>query len=340
MTPAAERDPVAGRSLVRLVIYRLRWAILAFVALTGLATAGYVTIEGYGWFEALYMAMITLSTIGYGEVRPLGTGGRMLTMVVIVLSFTTVAYAVSALTNFYTSGEAVEHLRVRRGRRARMALSDHVIVVGFGRVGQAAARGLRELGRPCLVMDRDPAREEEIAYLGAVQLIGDATSEEDLREAGIDRAAALVAAAESDEINLVVVLTARSLRPDLRIVSRVNDAEWHGRIRQAGADVAQSPYPSYGMNLAASAVSPAVLDLHDLPLLGLGTEEVRLSDASPLLGLTISEIAAAHPGVHVVGLRRERSLRSWDDFTGPTASGDVLVALGRPANLRGLASKA
>jgi len=334
------RAQVGEGSLARLVIYRLRWAIVAFVGLAAIATAGYVAIEGYGWFDAAYMTMITLSTVGYKEVRPLGTGGRLLTMAVIACSFTTVAYAASALTNFYTSGEAVEHLRVRRGRRARMALSDHVIVVGFGRVGQAAAAALRESGMQCLVVDRDPLRETEINQLGAVQLIGDATSAKDLQEAGIDRAMALVAAADSDESNLIVVLTARSLRDDLRIVSRVNDAEWLSRIQQAGADVAQSPYPSYGRSLATAAMSPTVLDLHDLPLLGLGTEEVLLSSASSLLGLRIPEIAVSHPGVHVVGLRRHNTLLSWDEFVGPTASGDVIVALGRPEHLKRLAAEA
>src|SRR5207245_574158 len=117
-----------------------------------------------------------------------------------------------------------------------------------------------------------------------------------LERAGIARAAAFVAAADQDSANLVVVLTARAVRPDLRIVSRVNEASWLTRMKRAGADVAQSPYDSYGASLAASALSPAVLDLHDLPLLGLGTEEIMVGTSSPLIGRSVAQLVADHVG--------------------------------------------
>ena len=215
----------------------------------------------------------------------------------------------------------------------RKDLSHHVIVVGFGLVGQAVARGVRDLERPCVVMDRDPGREQSIQDAGHVAMIGDATDEQDLLEAGIQRAEALVAAADTDEVNLIVTLTARALCRDLRIVSRVNGAEGLDRMTRAGANVALSPYNSYCMSLAAYAVTPAVLDVHNLPLLGLGTEEVDVSDGSPLIGQTLSTVSRAHPGVLVVGLRRDNRLHRWHDIDGAIAPGDVLVALGTPVAL-------
>ena len=306
---------------------------MAFVCLFFVATVGYVVIEGFDWLDAAYMTMITLSTVGYSEVQPLDSTGRLFTMVVIVASFTVFLYAASVLTAFFTSGEAGVQFKERRGRRMRDALENHVIVVGFGRVGQAVVRGLGEYGGQCLVLDKDPAHAEMIRAAGAVDLVGDATSEVDLEAAGISRAAALVAATEEDSINLIVVLTARALRPNLRIVSRVNEVSWLQRIQRAGADIVESPYQTYGMSLAAAAVSPAVFDLHDLPLLGFGAREIVVPPTSSMVGRDLAELAAAHPAVRVVGLRRNGELRPWYDVDSALAASDVLVAVGTPEHL-------
>lgn len=221
----------------------------------------------------------------------------------------------------------------------RDELEHHVIVVGFGRVGQAIVMGLRELGRECVVLERNANRQDEVRAAGAIEVIGDATNEDDLRKAGIERADALIAACDTDAENLVVVLTAKAARSDLRVVSRVNEATWLERIKRAGADVAQSPYPSYGMSLAAAATSPAVLDLHDLPLLGLGTEEIEIPPGSPTIGLEPTALTNTHPCVHIVGLRRDRGLHRWHEIDGVLRAGDIVVALGTPEHLMGLVSE-
>jgi voltage-gated potassium channel len=306
--------------------------------LAGLATFAYVTVEGFGWIDALYMTVITLGTVGYGETQPLDAKGRVFTIGVIIIAFTTVVYAVSVLTNLFVSGDVLVQSHHRRSKRMREALDHHVIVVGFGRVGQAVVRGLQEMGRQSVVLDRNPEAEALIRAAGGVEVIGDAASLEDLHKAGIDRADALIAACDTDAENLVVVLTAHSTRPDLRIISRVNKAEWLERIQHAGADVALSPYPSYGMSLAAAAVSSSVLDLHDLPMLGLGTEEIQIPEGSPLVGASVSDVLQSHPFVHVVGLRRDDRLHPWYSIDGALRSGDVLVALGAPDYLVELAT--
>src|SRR5258706_136637 len=274
------------------------------------------------------MTVITLGTIGYGEVKPLDTAGRFFTIGVIIAGFAAFVYAASVLTNFFTSGEASQRAHERRARKMQAQLNDHVIVVGFGRVGHAVVRALHQMGRQCVVLDINPDLEAQVSASGAIHVAGDATDEDELRRAGIDRAVGLVAAADQDSLNLVVVLTARAVRPELRIVSRVENA---------GADVAQSPYDSYGASLAASALSPTVLSLHSLPLLGLGTEEIEVGENSELVGKRIEQLEAAHVGVHILGLRREKQLHKWHEIDDPLRQGDVVVALGEAAHLSALA---
>jgi voltage-gated potassium channel len=331
--------PLSHRTLPWFVLYRLRWALLSLVILFVVATCGYV-IDGFGWLNAAFMTVITLSTVGYKEVRPLDAAGRLFTIGVIIASFGTFVFAATTITDLLSSGSAVVHLRESRGRRMRNEMTDHVIVVGFGRVGQAVAKGLADLGSECLVMDRSAELDEAIREAGCVPMVGDATDEDDLVEAGIHRAHALVAAAEQDDINLVITLTARALRPDLRIVSRVNEAGWRDRIVRAGADVAQSPYRSYGVALATSALSPRVLDFHALPLLGLSTEEIEVSANSAYVGQRLGAIGERHQGVHIVGLRRDRRLHRWTDVLDGVRAGDILVALGTAESLRSLADGA
>jgi voltage-gated potassium channel len=334
------QPPSDDAPMFALVVYRLRWAVLATFLVASLATVGYVVTEGFGWIDAIYMTVITLGTVGYEEVHPLDTAGRLLTIGIIVVGFGTFAYAVSVLTNLFVSGDALTQIHHRRSKRMREELHDHVIVVGFGRVGQAVVRGLQELDKACVVLDRNPAAEHSIRAAGGVEVIGDATNEEDLQKAGVGRAAALIAACDEDSENLVVVLTARAARSDLRIISRVNEATWLDRMKQAGADVAQSPYPSYGMSLAAAAVSSAVVDLHDLPMLGLGTEEIQVPSGSRLIGSTAVDIARMHPLAYILGLRRDDQLQPWHRVDGAIRAGDILVALGPPEHLTTLANDA
>jgi voltage-gated potassium channel len=246
-------QPAADQPIWLWITYRLRLPLALLFGLVLVSTLGYVIIESYGWVDALYMTVITLGTIGYGEVHELGTDGRLFTIGVIVASFATIVYAASVLTTMFTSGDLTRHINERSAKKVRDGLHDHVIVVGFGRVGHAVVRSLHGSGRQCVVLDLNEEHDEAIHALGAVHVHGDATDPDALHAAGIDRAAGLVAATDKDATNLVVVLTARAVAPKLRIVSRVNEPEWLQRIKHAGADVAQSPYESYGRHLAAYA---------------------------------------------------------------------------------------
>jgi voltage-gated potassium channel len=284
------------------------------------------------------MSVITLATIGYGEVNPLDTTGRVWAITVIVAGFATFVYAASVLSAVFVSGEFTNAVKERRGERMRQQLQDHVIVVGFGRVGRAVVKGVVNERRPCIVIDRERGLDEAIVDAGVVGLIGDASEESTLREAGIERAEAIVAAAHDDATNLVVVLTARALNPNLRIVARVNDPAWYDRIVRAGAHSALSPYESYGIALAASALDASVVGVQDLPTLGLRAEEFTVLAGSPVVGMSLEGFALAHPDVLVVGLRREQGITRWHEIPGPINVDDVIVILGEPAAMARVAA--
>ena len=323
---------------VALLVRRLVSVFAVMVGVMIVATLGFVVLADYSWFDGLYMSVITLATIGYGEVNPLDTAGRVWAITVIVAGFATFVYAASVLSAVYVSGEFTSAVKARREERMRQQLQDHVIVVGFGRVGRAVVKGVLNERRACLVIDRTPGVADSITAAGVVSLIGDASEESTLQEAGIERAEAIVVAAHDDATNLVVVLTARALNPKLRIVSRVNDPTWYDRICRAGAHSAISPYESYGIALAASALDASVVGVQDLPTLGLRAQEFTVLPGSGVAGTSLSDLAIAHPDVLVVGIRREKGIARWHEIPGPIAVDDVIVVLGEPSAMARLAS--
>ncbi len=337
------RQPFEEQPLAWLIAVRLKGALMAMLVVATIATGGYIVIEGYGWIDAIYMTVITLGTIGYGEVRPLDTAGRVLTMALIIAGFAAFVYAASILTSFFTSGEAANHLRAQKARRMEAELENHVIVVGYGRVGHAVVESLTRMGRTCVVLDHNAALAGAIEAGGALHVVGDATDEQDLVRAGIRRAAAFVAAADQDADNLVVVLTARAVSPTIRIVSRVNDSAWLTRMERAGANVAQSPYGSYGDALAASALSAAAGALHGVHMLGLGlglgTEEMPVSASSPLVGKVFARLDQDYARIHLLGVRRDGELLPWHDAPDPVRADDALFVIGLPENLAHLADE-
>jgi len=328
-------DPV-----LNLVLRRLRWSIVAFLSLVLAATTAYMVLEGFGWVDALYMTVITLGTIGFQEVQPLDTSGRFLTIMVITLGFTVILYTAAVTSDLFASGDLSSAIKRRRRRQVRARLQGHMIVVGYGRVGRAVTQELVTQGQDVVVVDTDEDLMEIIEEAGATFVLGDGTHDDDLEKAGVHRAAALCASAKDDPTNLVVVLTARSLNADLRIVSRVGFPEWTSRIRRAGANRTISPYETAGRSLAASAVLPDVLGLQDLPELGLRSEEIEVLAGSPVISEELAGLAHRHSQLVFLAVRRGEVMHSRSDVAGPLRIGDVLVALGPPDELSSLAEAA
>ena len=270
---------------------RLLAGTAGLVLLTTVGTIGYMIVERASMFDALYMVAITVTTIGFGEVFPLSVAGRALTLAIMVMG---VGLA------FYTAGAAIEHAfhlgehrRVRRVQRMIDQLNGHVIVCGLGRVGMGTVRSLESRGVDVVAIEVNPTSSERAREVGISVIAGDATHNDVLLAAGIARARALVACVTEDPDNLVIVLSARSLEPDLHIVSRAVDEESEGKLRLAGANRVVAPQRVGSERLAAMAVEHSLADVFDIVIGGrsieFAVEEVRVAPDNELVGTTIRD---------------------------------------------------
>jgi voltage-gated potassium channel len=325
------------RHLRRLVLERLRGPLLAASLAVLVAATGFVVIEGWSWLDAVYMSVITMGQVGFGEVRALTTAGRFWTMAVIVSGFAVFVYSSATLTALFLSGEVRSVLREKRRARVMEHLSDHVVVVGFGRVGRASAAAAVRSGRRCVVVDVGDDLEHDVTVAGAVFLHGDARDVSVLRDAGVTRAAALITSID-DPSNAVVALTARSLAPDVRIVARVNDAEWSERLLRAGASHVVPVYESVGTSMAATALDAEVVGVLAVPGTDMRVEEMEVGEGSAAVGRDIRSLMDTVPDVHILGLRRSHGMRRWHEADGPLLGGDMLVVMGTAAGLGRLTS--
>lgn len=234
----------------------LRLRLLGLVAfiVVGLGTAGYIWIEDASLLDAFYMTLITLTTVGFGEIIPLDPAGRILTAGLIVTGVTLVGTMVAFLAQLIQEGGLGERGRQRRMQKAIDDLKDHYIVCGYGRVGRAVCYQLVEERAEFVVVDRGEWDEEDVRREGFPFAIGDATQESVLRSAGVDRAKGLVCALPDDPDNVFIALAARSINPDITIVSRVSDRSAAPRLVQAGVNRIVSPYETSGRHMAKAAM--------------------------------------------------------------------------------------
>lgn len=320
-------SPAGQTSATRMVASRLRGPTAAALVATAISATGYVAIEGWGWLDSIYMSFITLGQVGYGEVHPLGTSGRIWTMAVIFAGFAVFVYSAAALTALFLSGDVTAAVRERRRAKVRTQLHDHVVVAGFGRVGRSATAAATRSGRTCEVIDVDPAVESAVTALGAVFLCGDARDATVLRTAGVARAAAIITSLD-DPSNAVVALTARALAPAVRIVARVTDSSWRDRLMRAGASHVVPVYESVGASLAATALDAEVLGVLSIPGTDMRVEEMEVGSGSSAEGTDLRQLMQTAEGLHILGLRREEGMTRWHEAGEPLHSGDVLVVMG------------
>ncbi len=320
---------------------RIRLTVWVLLVLGG-SVLGYMRLEGYSFSEAVYMAVITLSTVGYGEVRPLSPVGRWFTIGVIVVGVGTGAYVFSALVDYIVSGQLQARFQERQRMRALAAMKDHVVVCGFGRVGQQVVAELQAMGEPVVVIDRDPEVLARCQRRNVLAVEGDATDDEVLLQAGITRAKGLVTVLESDADNLFVVVSARTLNPRLQIVTRATTEAAARKLRRAGADRVVEEYAMAGHRIVSHLLRPHVIDFLDAALrtaeLELWLEEIRVGEHSPLVGKTLAEAnIRSLTGANVLAVARHQDERivDWSPRLRLQA-GDILIALGRREQLEAL----
>jgi voltage-gated potassium channel len=311
------------------------------VVLPIIGTIGYMIIEGWGFLDALYMTVITVTTIGFSEVKPLSDQGRVFTILLAISGVGAIFYALIALFQFLLEGELATLLGVRRMKGRIESLADHYILCGYGRVGTEIAREFAARGVEFVIVETN---EEAIAAgqaAGHLMLAGDATRDEVLREAGIERARGLLAASDSDAGNTFIVLTAKAMRPELHVVSRAARTESEPRMARAGADRTVSPYAIAGRRMALSALQPLIVEFMDSLATGRQEEqilaEIEISEESGLAGRSIEDVMQVCQRTVVLGLQRATGAIQ----VGPLGSselspGDRLIVLGDETELEAI----
>src|ERR687886_1332755 len=312
------------------------WTVfLALGIITAAGVLGYMFFEGWSFIDALYMTVITLTTVGYKEVHELDTTGQLWTMLLLITGVGTLFYAAVSSVELAVEGAVRGYFERRRMRAEINKLNGHYILCGFGRVGRQVAREFVFDRVPFVVVDNNPQQVEECLAEGYLAILGEASEDAVLKEAGVGRAKGLVAAVDSDADNVFVTLSARKMNPDLYIVARTSSDEAAAKLEIAGADRTLSPYAVGGRRLAALATQPLIVDFLDVVTRGKKGLEFRLEEfgvpkESPLANHTIGELQIGEKtGAMILAIRSSEG--KFD--TTPSAQdrilpGDTLIVLG------------
>ena len=314
------------------VFRRLALLGAALAALVAGGTLAYSLTEGASLWDAFVWALDTIATTG--AIRPPDdTAGQIVKVVLTLLGVGTLFYALVSLTELLVTGELGTILSERRARRMTERLRDHYIICGFGRVGRQVARDLRAAGALYVVVDEDPANREAAYAPGVRFILARPSDDEALREAGIERARAVVACVDSDAENIFIALTARELRPDIAIVARASQEEAESKLRRAGANRVISPYKASGTEMARLALHPNVTGSMDVAA-EYRLEEITVQPGSAGASQTIGDVRG---GAFIVGVRHaDGSFRPQPGPETVLRDGDVVMAIGTPRTLERL----
>jgi voltage-gated potassium channel len=319
-------------------------ALLLLILIYG--TSGYMLIEGTNMTDALYMTVISITTVGFSEVIPLSPVGKYFTMFLVFGGVGLFLFFVSLITQAMVEGGLQTFLGRRHMEKKLASLKDHYIVCGFGRIGKVISKILHENRRPFLIIENNPEEITAIEELGYLVLRGDSTSDDILTKAHINDAKALIAVTSSDADNVYVILSARVLKPDIYILARSSGKKGaESKLLRAGANKVFSPYEIGARRMAQSLVRPTVIDFIDLTVhdgeLGLRLEELRVSDKATFVNKTLmqSGIRSEHDLI-VVAIKRDKGEMLFNpNQNTEILPGDILVVLGEHANIQGLEKK-
>lgn len=319
-------------------ILQIRYAVAALFVAILFGTVGFMIIEGWSFSDSLYTTVQTLTTVGYGDMPPHTARGRFFAIVVMLIGVGGVALAASTIVQSVVQSEILAAVGQRRQSRRMSKLRDHFIICGSGRVGSHLVRDLTATNQTFVVIENDAQRAAEFSQTGVNVLVADATLEQTLRDAGVDRARGLAACLPNDADNVYVVLTARDLNPNLRIVARAAEEQAESKLLRAGANHVVAPTIIGGHRIAVALTKPAVSEFMDSITaneLGLVFEQVEVDAASDLVGRElVNTPIRAELDVVIISIRRQDG----QSLFSPTGDckiekGDILIAIGRAEGL-------
>jgi len=330
--------PNAGRlGPASLWEYRGPLVLLALIVVFG--TVGYVAVEHWPWWDALFMTVTTITTVGYQEVHPLDRAGEIFTVALILFGVGGALYSLGAFVRVLLETDWPEMRRRRQVDQSLARLRDHIIIAGYGRVGRRVAAVLRREGQSLVVVDLRANVVHEAETDGNLAFLGDAANDEVLQRAGITRARGLISVVSSDAENVYVVLSAHDLCPHLSIVARASNDDAAKKLEKAGATHVISPYRIAGERMAMLAVRPTAVDMAETLLRSgahqLQLEEVTVAPDSRLAGLSVAELRRRLPnGPAVVALRHDGNLITSPPETYVIRADDRIVIVGTPDALK------
>ena len=314
--------------------------VILIVLLLGIF--GYMVIEGWSLLDSIYMTVITLSTVGYGEVHDIGGTGRIFTIILILFGIFIITYTVGWIAKNFIEGEMRAIFGRRKLDKQIKSLRDHYIICGYGRIGKIICKELMMKSIPLIVIEKDERVRQELEYDNILYLDNDATHEETLREAGIGQAKGLISVVGSDPENVFICLTARGLNHQLYILSRAEDEGTEGKLLQAGASEVILPYRIGGRRMAQAIIRPTVSDflesaIHDYSF-GLNIEEIAVGEDSPLSNLTLVDSGIRREmDIIIIGIKQKDGKMVFNPFSRTKIqSGDILIAMGRDKDLERL----
>ncbi|WP_299111847.1 potassium channel protein [uncultured Winogradskyella sp.] len=331
--------------LIKLFRSKIYTAIILLAILLCIGVFGYRVISGLSWIDSVYMTVITITTVGFGEVQPLGVPAKIFTIFLILASVVIVGYAISIITEYILSRNNFEDIKQRKMQKEIEAMSGHIIICGFGRNGKQAAKKLQDYGKPFVIIERDKEiierlQEEEIPYV-----FGNANEDETLYEAGIENASTLISALPSDADNLFVVLSARQINKKMTIISRASQETSYNKLKLAGANNVILPDKIGGDHMASLVVIPDLVEFIDnLGIVGernINVEEVKVEQLYDTKNVkTIRDLdLRKKTGCTVIGFKDDNG----DYIVNPEADTKLvadskIIVLGRPEQIQRLNS--
>jgi voltage-gated potassium channel len=324
---------------------KLKLSLILFCGIIGFGTLGYATVDHMPVFDAFYMTIITISTVGFSEIRPLSPAGRVITIIIIVTGISLGTYTLGLLVRIFVEGELQYFLGRRKLRKQLSDLRNHYIVCGFGRIGRIVSEELAAARIPFVVIEQDTAKVEELEKYGYLYLNLDATTEDALRKAGIMTAKGVVTAVRSDAHNVFITLTAKDLCPDIFVLARTSDTGNEKKLLRAGATRVVAPYQIGGRRMAQVLKSPTVIDFIDTALmntsLDLAIEEALISPDSEYDGRTLVESNIRRDfGIIMVAIKKASGKMIFNPLpTEKLVGGDVAVVIGKREELERLRHK-
>ena len=316
----------------------LRYSVSALVSIIALGTLGYATIEGWQAFDAFYMTIITLATVGFREVHELSPEGKVFTIVLIISGTGIIAYTLSSLIQFTLEGQLRKILGRKKLESRIGKLRDHYIICGYGRIGHLICREFQSRPIPFVIVEQNPSHIERLEREGYLYVEGDATDDETLQAAGIEHAKGLITAVTSDTDNVYITLTARGLNPKLFILARAGEEGAEKKLMRAGASKVISPYTIGASRMAQAILRPSVVDFIELATasehLELQIEEIRISANSVLAGKNLINSGIRQSmGIIIVGIKESDGKMIFNPPPGKNIEpNSVLIILGeRPA---------